>query len=290
MTDSVVRAWRWGLAFVSLVGTLVGIALAPESPVRDLALWAVGIAVGATGVWSALALTASRLQAPALRVGNADTDAYLDEAYHFGSAVYRSINKHYPVESTVRRWRRKYQDAVYRAYDRRDHLWGYISVWPVSSDVFATLKSGGMPEDDLQESHIESKSSAPFQYWYVADICRRRRPSAAPREFSDYLVSAMIEGALRCLAEGRQLAPTVELVSFPATTAGEQLLRRLGFTEVAPSVPSPRVKRVYVRTLTETSRQHLLKECRFTMARNRDVVRRALDVPARALHEVAPVP
>lgn len=258
--DFIKNIWRNWLMIAGVLSIIVTIFLGPQHTIKSWSIVVFAILTVLAISLSLATIYTLLLRCHPLRICYTKTDTEVDDAYRLGKTVYDSIRKHYPSESVVRQWWSNYPQGVLRLLDCKDNLWGYFSIWPLSRTVFDELKSGALSEDDLGNSHIEKKEDAPFEYWYIADVCRKKRPRGAPQEFSKYLLSTLISGAMENLFQHKDVKDSIELIAFAATIPGEKLLIQYGFTKVKTESPSPKVDRIYVRMLTERQGLDMIKK------------------------------
>lgn len=260
MLQRILRLWH--LAFLAtsfLVEILATVLYFPDGTLKD---WIIRI----LAAFFVLALCGSAilslghvLRPYPFHVAGTMTKTDLDEAWNLGKSIYTSIRKKYPSEDVVNTWWHTYPDGVIRLLDTKDRLWGYFSIWPINRDAFERLKSGSLSEDDIDGSFIESKGNGPFHYWYIADICRKRRPRKAPEGLCEFMVNYLISESFRRLKRQADFPSDAELIAFAATIPGEELLKRFGFSKVRPTVTPAKAEKIYVRHMTNRSIDDIIK-------------------------------
>jgi hypothetical protein len=261
-----VRPWSIAIVAAGLIGTVVTVLLAYE-PIRTGALWCLGLCV----VGPIIFLFFRGIRSRPFNVVYTRTEKDFDAAWHLGMSIYSSMGKHYPDEQLVLEWWRRYPSGILRLIDRCDNIVGYISIWPVSRDTFRQLKSGGLAEDQLESKYIEREGTGPFDYWYIADVCRSKRPVGYSESYPHFVVNYLVGGVLEALVKRDDFPDPVELIAFAVSTPGELLLKRLGFLKVAPTSLRPVVSKIYVRSLTKRGASTLIKDC-FAAARESKVI------------------
>lgn len=232
------------LVALTVVSIVIGIVAAP-APWNRIGCFALGVCVAVTlAVW----LLRKQAKPSPFQVVLTTRKDEVETAFHFGSETYRRIGKAdwYPSLELVLEWWERYHDGVFRLCDRQDELWGYVSIWPIAESAFEALKAGTMSEGELTGASIQKHGTGPFHYWYIADVCKRKKPPKFPVEFSDYTTVFMIAESLLQVAKMDALANSVEMLALAATAPGEKLLRKFGFTKI--TLPD-KDKKIFVRSL-----------------------------------------
>lgn len=237
----------WLIAIVTFVSSIFCIAIVQPNPVRNAALYVVG---GCSLLWVALMLfRRPSLPPPPLPFlyEKVKTEAELTEAWTFGRNWYSSFGKPYPSQEVVTNWWRKYPNGITLLRDRKSYaLLGYFSMWPLSQTAFKKISGGeqvargGIIDEDqnineefLTPDMIESDSSSPKSHWYIADIIRKKKPRNAHATYGDLLTSCLMVFALKAFLREQAATERFEVVSFGATTAGRDLLKKYHFQKVS---------------------------------------------------------
>jgi hypothetical protein len=263
-----VKLWEIFLVAVTLVGIVICIIAAP-APWNTIGCIALGFCVAVT-----LAIWAFRKQAKPspFQVVLTTQRAEVENAFHFGAETYRRIGKAdwYPPLELVLEWWERYHDGVFRLCDRHDELWGYVSIWPIAEPAFEALKAGTVTEGDLTGASIQKHGTGPFHYWYIADVCKKKKPPKFPAEFSEYTTVFMIAESLLQMAKMEALANSVEMLAIAATAPGERLLRKFGFMKIG--LPD-KDKKIFVRSLDKKKIPELAGSLLDELSRHESMVR-----------------
>ena len=244
------------------------IALPPEY--RGWAWAGLGVVVLAALVKIAAHVIHRKVSSKPLQVIRHATTAQLEEAERLGERRYEDAERldAYPPREVMEQWYHRYPGGGFLLVDEHEHLWGYVSMWPVTEAAFHGLKEGKKREKDLKGLDIQMNGTGPFHYWYIADVCRE---DGVTKIVSGYLLSYMIAEVIRQLAE-KDLQDWVEILAIAETEAGTNLVHNemFGFHPVRKS------SKIFVATVkrseAEQVAEHLLKSIAPLEARVRKVL------------------
>lgn len=186
-----------------------------------------------------------------------DTAAELSEAWTLGQAVYESLGLPYPPLERVLDWWRAYPRSPVRAVDGAGRVWGYCSIWPIRSDTYRRMAEGRFAEVELTAGAV-APPDEPHDCWYIADVCRARRPAGTTRAFSECLTATLARDGFRFVIDQPETRFPVKLVAFSYSIAGGRLLARWQFREGVSAADSAE-DRVFTRVASATEMVELVK-------------------------------
>lgn len=268
-------------ALVGFASSIAGLLTLPDFPGR---VWVLGgLASVSAGIYARDTLKRIWSQ-PFICVTVDPTEQENDLSSVLGQRIYsRGTSFAYPPREQTRSWSQKYGHGVFHALDERNKLWAYFSLWPLTQEAFRKLANGTIGESEIDASMIPDEKSAPFIYWYLADIVKDR---GSPSElipsptFSRHLKDVLISSGLSHLVKLGHIADVVEFVGLAISGPGKQILKEFHFVKVPVNGGGANKPAIFVRTFTKQQLKGVIKKLEQRSARSERTIS-SLYKPAR---------
>jgi len=117
-----------------------------------------------------------------------------------------------------------------------DWIFGYISLWPISSKQASELAAGQLFEKDLHPISWNTVQEGSIHHWYIGGMII---DPALRKPIKDNPIGMILAMALNSWAESGVVDYPTEVFSIAFSSEGGALLRRLGFSEARSAADMP---------------------------------------------------
>lgn len=179
------------------------------------------------------------------------SEAEFREVWNYEIKIFK--NAAASVETAITWWR-CYSKGLFVVKKEKEFL-GYLAFWPLTKTAFEKFVDGKILEPDLSSDNIETNApSAEISFWYIGSIALLK-----PKK-NQRAVSALISKAIPVWLSSLNPSAQVHLCALANSNSGERLLKRFAFTKQVDEHESPHKQSVYIKQLSVTELNRLLKQ------------------------------